>query len=105
MTESPASTGVALIAAERARQVAVEHYTPEHDAGHDSGQMARAAACYALYAGGVRTLPGTGLVGEGWPWPGWRFKPGPLPLDSLVKAGALIAAEIDRLTAKVGGHD
>ena len=92
--------GIALITAERLRQIAVEGYTAEHDAEHDGGQLARAAACYALYAGGIRTLPGTGLVGNGWPWPDWNFKPGPEPLDSLVKAGALIAAEIDRIVAE-----
>ena len=96
------SRGAALIAAERRRQVEREGWTPEHDAAQDGGQLARAAGCYALYAGGIRTLPGlpgSGEVGRDWPWPGWNFKPvDDDPVRTLVKAGALIAAEIDRLT-------
>lgn len=98
--------GIAMIAEERARQVAVEGYTPEHDARHDGTQLARAAACYALHAAGVRQIS-IYPVGSSWPWP-WPaadFKPGSGPLDSLVKAGALIAAEIDRIVAEEAGRE
>lgn len=89
--------GAALIAAERLRQITGEGWTASHDDHHDSGQLARAGACYALHASGVRQLS-TRRVGHGWPWPwtGADFKPGD-PVRTLVKAGALIAAEIDRL--------
>jgi hypothetical protein len=77
-------TGVELIAAERERQKAVEGWTPEHDAQHTNGEMAVAAASYAL---GDSTL---------WPWSWAWYKPKER-LDDLVRAGALIAAEIDRI--------
>jgi hypothetical protein len=32
-----------------------------------------------------------------WPWKPWWWKPSTNRIDELVKAGALIAAEIDRL--------
>jgi hypothetical protein len=101
-TESP---GVALIAVERSRQVTAKGYTPAHDARHDGSQLARAAACYALYAAGVRQL-GIHPLGTAWPWP-WPdadFRPGDDPVRALTKAGALIAAELDRLIAKGATH-
>src|ERR1700691_2994593 len=78
--------GVALIAAERARQVAAEGYTPEHDAGHRNGEMAEMAASYALAACGEAPA-----AREFWPFGLDRFKPGPKPVDALVKAGAMCA--------------
>jgi hypothetical protein len=77
-------SGVDLIAAERARQVSAEGWTAEHDDGHTHGELAAAAAAYAWpYAPAL------------WPW-GDGFKPTSRERD-LVRAGALIAAEIDRL--------
>jgi hypothetical protein len=109
--ETRTSAGVEMIRAERARQVAVEGYTPEHDAEHGHGQLARAAACYALPSGHRPTrgalADGRGddrgdryrQVPLGWPWHPDFWKPGDR-LRELAKAGALIAAEIDRLTAE-----
>ncbi len=83
-------TGVELIAAERARQVSVEGWAYSHDDQHVSGEMARAAACYALQH--------TRVSGRAirWPWNRQWWKPKG-PIRDLVRAGALIAAEIDRL--------
>ena len=82
--------GTELIAAERERQISDEGWTPEHDDQHTEGQLAKAAACYAVQAAG-------GAVTKyDWPWEGKWWKPGD-PVRGLVKAGALIAAEIDRL--------
>lgn len=91
-------TGIELIAEERARQVAVEGWNTMHDDDHDSGQLPRAAAVYAHCAaeqargweGGFTKLP------EQWPWDADWFKPKD-QLRNLVRAGALIAAEIDRV--------
>ncbi len=84
------SKGIELIAAERRRQVEVEGWTPEHDAEHVNGELAVAASCYA-----------TGDYAM-WPWaPEW-LKPKDR-LSDLVRAGALIAAEIDRLLAAGNG--
>ncbi|MCT5529908.1 hypothetical protein LZL70_30340, partial [Pseudomonas aeruginosa] len=56
------------VQAERRRQVEAEGWTPEHDDEHSHGQMARAAACYAL-AGSSAPNDGTAalLVSLAWP--------------------------------------
>lgn len=94
-------TGIELIAAERKRQIEGEGWTPEHDDEHRDGSLAVAAACYAaqagqgLYYGGMK-LREAAL--QHWPWARSRWKPSPdNRVRELVKAGALIAAEIDRL--------
>lgn len=84
--------GAAMIRAERLRQVAVEGYDGEHDAEHDDGQLSRASLAYVLSAAGFRMLA---LPFDG------GFKPGPKPLDDLVKAGALALAEADRIAAEI----
>lgn len=89
-----AGAGVAMIRAKRLRQVAIEGY----DACHGDGDLTRAAVAYATAAAGATGEHATGW----WPWDRASFKPGPKPLDSLVKAGALIAAEIDRIIAEEG---
>lgn len=100
-------SGVDLIAAERTRQIEEEGWTPEHDAQHRGSALAWAAACYAapvpIYRQ-ERLAAGTSFLD---PWP-WRYggqdkrNAAPTPderLRELVKAGALIAAEIDRLSS------
>ena len=72
---------------ERGRQVAVEGRSPEHDDEHQDGSIALAAAAYTIHF--------RHPLGRLWPWAdGW--KPGD-HRRNLVKAGALILAEIDRL--------
>ena len=85
------------VQAERRRQVEVEGWTPEHDDKHSHGQMARAAACYAL-AGSSAPSDGTAalLVSLAWPWDEQWWKPSTARRD-LVKACALALAEIERL--------
>lgn len=82
-----------LIAAERRRQIEQEGWTPEHDDEHDSGQLASAASVYAA------TLRDCGSgVPVGWPWGHGWWKPTPdNRVRELVKAGALIVAEIERI--------
>ena len=98
--------GAELIAKERKRQIEEEGWTTEHDDGHAIGDLAVAGACYALdfvaLYGGQK---GTGEVSAAhaacqlWPWDVEAYwKPTRNdPIRQLVKAGALIAAEIDRL--------
>lgn len=91
----PLSAAMADIAAERRRQIEAEGWTPEHDDAHSDGQMATAAACYAISAHNVIrykriTMP------SWWPWDSKWWKPSTTRRD-LVKAGALIAAEIERI--------
>ncbi|MEJ3609893.1 hypothetical protein VQ060_00160 [Pseudomonas sp. KBN06P05117] len=85
------------VQAERRRQVTTEGWTPEHDDAHSYGQMARAAACYAL-AGSSAPNDGTAalLVSLAWPWDEQWWKPTTTRRD-LVKACALGLAEIERL--------
>lgn len=44
------------VLAERARQIAVEGWTPDHDDAHAKGELAQAAACYAHEAARCRRL-------------------------------------------------
>jgi hypothetical protein len=97
-------TGVELIADERKRQIEVEGWTAEHDAGeyHQRGEIAIAAACYALDYVATKYPENNSdtyiVAGRFWPWAAEWFKETPNdPIRQLVKAGALIAAEIDRL--------
>jgi hypothetical protein len=88
-------TGVELIAAERQRQVEAEGWTTEHDDGHYYGELAQAAACYARFDVSRAAT---------WPWAVEWWKPTPgNRVRELVKAGALIAAEIDRLQRAADG--
>ena len=97
-------TGIELIADERTRQVAEEGWTPEHDAGHTDGELADAAACYAMteYERAVSELYHDRRYYL-WPFNEESWKPSPNDrIRELVKAGALIAAEIDRLQTTKG---
>lgn len=113
-------TGISLIAAERKRQVDAEGWDATHDDEHGKGEMALAAAVYAWPA------PRPVDVKKAWPWERSWFKLtlaegepkrcgcrsvgeyehcATIPerawrrarIHDLTKAGALIAAEIDRL--------
>ena len=90
--------GIESIAAERQRQIKVEGWTPEHDDEHDKGQLAEAAACYADASADPEgsDVPFYSLTGH-WPWGSEWWKPSKDRRRMLVKAGALVAAEIDRL--------
>jgi len=110
MVEAALSAAASDVLAERARQIAVEGWTPEHDDSHDHGEMARAAMAYAYGApeyrrlgGGLRkpgSLP-SGFVWRIWPWAQEWWKPSD-DRRNLVKAGALILAEIERLDRFAG---
>ncbi|MFD3300295.1 hypothetical protein [Aquipseudomonas alcaligenes] len=86
------SAAVRDVLAERNRQITAEGWTPEHDDEHDDGQIADAAACYALTAAGWSTY----AARERWPWSLEWWKPS-TPRRDLIKAGALVLAEIERL--------
>ncbi|WP_425327891.1 hypothetical protein [Pseudomonas nitroreducens] len=85
--------------AERRRQVEEEAFDPSHDDMATRGQLARAAGCYALHTGGVGTKWPEG-IGNGcalfWPWDKGWWKP-KTPRETLIRAGALIFAELERL--------
>jgi hypothetical protein len=101
------------VIAERTRQVEREGFSHDHDDDHTDGAIAMAAACYAPphriyrkedYAEGVHFV-------DPWPWE-WRSDKRPhngnevrsngakgekYRRSLLVKAGALILAEIERI--------
>lgn len=90
-------TGIKLIEAERERQVSAEGWTPEHDDGHDLGEMTIAAWAYGQQSINLVRGYKKSDIPDWWPWHKTWWKPSPDPVRNLVKAGALIAAEIDRL--------
>lgn len=108
-------TGAERIAIERARQVDLEGYDEVHDADHVDGEIALAAACYAAWAAGKRIFMKKDFAAsisfdDPWPWGECddrrpyngnvlRAPTEAQKLRLLEKAGALIAAEIDRILA------
>lgn len=114
--------GAKDVLAERQRQINAEGWTPEHDDEHADGDLALAAACYALPEIHREVFPRKDprnvgrSAGESiivyddvlcpilWPWHGDGWKPKDRRTD-LVKAGALILAEIERIdrAAEKGG--
>lgn len=104
--------GVDLIAAERERQwrgtltFGGEGYGDHHDDQHVKGELLAAALCYGAVAMtkiNPNSLHAAAPVKEppaDWPWPDAWKPTWSDPIRNLVKAGALIAAEIDRLNRK-----
>ncbi|WP_293857418.1 hypothetical protein [uncultured Alsobacter sp.] len=87
------------IAAERRRQTTVEGWTPEHDDAHEDGDLAAAGAIYAIHgASNDRAREGypEGEPRLGWPFDRASWKPKDRRRD-LIRAAALIAAEIERM--------
>ena len=78
---------------ERVRQ---ECHSAEHDAGHIDGDLAQAAVCYAMPPSLKRWFEGNDVYL--WPFEGASWKPTTRRRD-LIKAAALILAELDRLDA------
>lgn len=111
------SEGVRMIGLERVRQIEEEGFDELHDDQHDHGEMAKAAACYAYPAPifvreDRRDMT---LFRDPYPWRNFdrreREAGGVADnseenigirkrIDLLTKAGALVAAEIDRLLRK-----
>ncbi len=111
--------GVGLISAERTRQQSVEGWSADHDNKHDAGEMAMAAALYATpvpiraemnapckYCDTKEECDHVFREREWrdpWPWDKeWDKRGKHGRVRQLAIAGALIAAEIDRLI-RAGG--
>lgn len=92
-------TPVMELQVERRRQVVEEGWTPDHDDKHVNGELAKAAAAYAV----VGNFLGSFLLSL-WPWDSTWFKP-TTKRRNLVKAGALILAEIERLDRAAGNSE
>ncbi|MCH4563380.1 hypothetical protein MKP05_09585 [Halomonas sp. EGI 63088] len=77
---------------ERMRQLSTEGFSRERDDEYQHGELAYAAASYAHHAAS-RVVDNAPAI---WPWDKKWWKPTD-PRRDLVKAGALILAEIERL--------
>lgn len=77
------------VLAERARQISVEGWTPEHDDQYVRQELERAAICY-IVIGPNRMSP------DDWPFHPKYWRPAK-PRRELVKAAALLIAAIERL--------
>lgn len=122
---TPHPAGIELIAVERQRQIEQEGWTPEHDDNHQAGELAQAACYYAYpfhhknqgFKGGLSGIEAItvhlDMLAMLWPkgWNAhWRKRREDLrprthreTIRDLAKAGALIAAEIDRIQRQEGG--
>lgn len=104
-------TGIELIAAERKRQI--EKWNGQHDDDHHRTELVYAAICYAApYRKGEgksmgkpnrivledKRAYGTVIYQDPWPWDDkWDNRDKHSRKKRLAIAGALIAAELDRL--------
>ena len=102
------TAAAADVLAERQRQVTAELWSFKHDDQYKNTELAFAASCYAFHAAAASwDLEDDGIpydshpVPKQWPWdPSW-WKPTDARRD-LVKAGALILAEIERIDRAAG---
>lgn len=94
------SSTLTEIMRERVRQIEDEGWDEKHDDQHAEGELAAAAACYAapFEIIGVERDPPARYF-EAWPWDLEWWKPKERRRD-LVRAAALIVAEIERLDRK-----
>ena len=93
-------TGIQRIAAERQRQIEDEGFTTEKDRNYNSDDLLRAAICYAFVSTTSDVNASRADLPYGfWPWGEQWWKPSDA-IRNLEKAGALIAAEIDRRLAE-----
>ncbi len=94
------------VAAERRRQVEKEGYVVQHDDGHKDRELAAAAGCYVQHYFGRAWVYDSNLPAryqeepcpQDWPdtWDMKYWKP-KSPRQDLVRAAALIVAEIERM--------
>ena len=88
-------SGIELISDEREKQIAKHGYTVQDDVETTTtGELIKAAESYIESSEGF-----DGLGFDHWPWNKMYYKPESMKRD-LIKAGALIAAAIDRLNAE-----
>ncbi|MDF2381340.1 hypothetical protein JMG10_07680 [Nostoc ellipsosporum NOK] len=104
-------TAIQKIAEERQRQIDKKGYCQTHDQDHDKAELASAAAAYTTsYVVNTQAKASEDKItrrrlavmntsiGLIWPFHGGEFKPNyENPIRDLIKAGALIVAEIERI--------
>ena len=80
------------VLAERRRQVEQEGWSPKHDDKYQNEELRDAALCYMRW----KDITKPGVAPGAWPWAESWWKPS-TDRRNLVKAGALIVAEIERV--------
>lgn len=114
--EPPLSRALLDVIAERHRHVEGEGWTPEHDDAHRRGEMIMAAVTYGTNAAVRVQLAADGYSAERidemsrntgvprtWPWSRSWWKPVGGTRRILIKAAALLVAEIERLDRQKEG--
>ncbi|MET3820464.1 hypothetical protein ACVK00_003151 [Burkholderia sp. PvR073] len=91
------SKAVRDVLAERHRQILHEGMTPDQDDRYTEAELSRAAAAYILSACGFSNA----ITLDFWPWSTDWWKP-TTPRRNLVKAAALIFAEMERIDRDPG---
>jgi hypothetical protein len=90
------------VEAERRRQVVKEGYSNTHDDGYTHSELVYAAICYAREAGcsdepkALYGIVDPSDYPDDWPWDVGYWKP-KTKRDDLVRAAALLIAEIERI--------
>ena len=83
------------VLAERERQIKAEGYDTKHDDEHNHRELSAAAACYADAFGPDDQCPAC------WPWGTEAWNPKDYR-SNMVRAAALLLAEIERLDRAAG---
>ena len=95
-----ASPGITAMLAERREQIERFGFDREHDAQWRQGELVAAAIVYATQPGDKKDAPPPAL----WPWDDRWWKP-KTRVQNLIRAGALIAAELDRMVVPWPAED
>lgn len=85
------------VARERDRQIVKKGYTFEHDDKHVQGEIAQAAIAYAQASLREELNLDDDDLQVFWPWEDPRFEPDDDRRGNLIKAIALLVAEVERL--------
>ncbi|WP_342753766.1 hypothetical protein AAGQ96_12945 [Pantoea sp. MBD-2R] len=91
------SKAIQDVTAERKRQISVEGWTPSSDDKYSAEQLQWAAVTYLFAVGDA------GYAQRYWPWDTATYKPKG-QRENLVRAAALIVAEIERLDRAAGNQ-
>jgi hypothetical protein len=89
-------TGLELITEERVKQIAKYNHTAFNDQCYKNKELLRAALAYLKTAIGSEETLTESWPMEDWPWDISYFKDEGY-IENLKKAGAFIAAELDRV--------
>ncbi|WPO68738.1 hypothetical protein SDC64_07410 [Acinetobacter haemolyticus] len=94
------------VLAERERQINVKGYSTDHDDAYEQNELVRAASGYVDQVVGRAwifeshpNLYRSEVASEFWPWDPIYWKP-KSPREDLVRAAAILIAEIERLDRK-----